>query len=115
MGYPEIDANQCSDVRIFNNIMYGRGAGTNCKGNDLAIYDYNMYWNGTVYKKGVHDIQANPLFISLSTNPLIANFALTRGSRAVNAGYKTDAPTIDILGIASPKGVGIDMGAYESY
>jgi hypothetical protein len=49
VGYPEIDANQCSDVKIYNNIMYAR-AGGNCNGNDAnTIYDYNLYFNGPSY------------------------------------------------------------------
>lgn len=44
------------------------------------------------------------MFVSLSTNLLIVNSTLSSGSRAINAGYKTDAPTLDILG-----------GVYESY
>jgi hypothetical protein len=55
----------------------------------------------------------NPQFISLSTNPTIANFSLQAGSPAINAGTQILFAAKDILGVARPKGGAVDIGAYE--
>ncbi len=114
VGYPEIDANQCSDVKIYNNIMYARTGG-NCNGNDAnTIYDYNLYYNGTAYKKGAHDITAEPQFVNLAKDAT-ADFRLKNTSPAINNGSNTNgqfSPT-DILRVARPIGFSTDMGAYE--
>jgi hypothetical protein len=114
VGYPEIDANQCSDVKIYNNIMYARTGG-NCNGNDAnTIYDYNLYFNGPAYKKGAHDITADPQFVNLAKDAT-ANFRLQSTSPAINNGSNTSgqfSPT-DILKVARPIGFSTDMGAYE--
>jgi len=114
VGYPEIDANQCSDVKIYNNIMYARTGG-NCNGNDAnTIYNYNLYFNGTAFKKGPHDKTANPQFVLLATNAS-ANFQLTSTSPAINNGSNISGQfsATDIVGLSRPVGFATDMGAYE--
>jgi len=114
VGYPEIDANQCSDVKIYNNIMFARTGG-NCNGNDLnTIYNYNVYFNGPSFKRGPHDRIANPQFVAPGTTAT-ANFRLQNTSPAINNGSNISgqfSPT-DILGVARPVGFRTDMGAYE--
>ncbi len=115
VGYPEIDANQCSDVKIYNNIMYGRGTGTDCNGNDAgAVYDYNLYFNGTSYKNGPHDITADPKFVNKGLDGT-ANFRLLSTSPAINNGSNIAGQFTpkDILGLARTVGFTTDMGAYE--
>ncbi len=114
VGYPEIDANQCSDVRIYNNIMYARTGG-NCNGNDAnTIYDYNLYFNGPSYKNGGNDMTANPQFISLATDST-ANLQLNATSPAINNGSNIAGQfsVTDILGVGRPVGFASDKGAYE--
>ncbi|MGI8634191.1 MAG: choice-of-anchor Q domain-containing protein, partial [Segetibacter sp.] len=114
VGYPEIDANQCSDVKIYNNIMYARTGG-NCNGNDAnTIYDYNLYFNGPSFKNGPHDKTANPQFVLLATDAT-ANLQLKNTSPAINNGSNVPGQysPADILGVARPVGFSSDMGAYE--
>lgn len=114
VGYPEIDANQCSDVRIYNNIMYARTGG-NCNGNDAnTSYDYNLYFNGPSFKNGPHDMTANPQFVLPATDAT-ANLQLTAGSPAINNGSNAAGQfsAADILGIGRPVGFASDRGAYE--
>lgn len=115
VGYPEIDAQQATDVKIYNNIMYGRGSGTRCNGNDPgAIYDYNVYFNGTSYKNGPNDITGDPKFVNKALDGT-ANFQLLNTSPAINNGSSVAGQftTTDILGISRPVGFSSDMGAYE--
>ncbi|MBC7845627.1 MAG: T9SS type A sorting domain-containing protein [Flavobacterium sp.] len=115
MYYPEMDAQQCTDVKIYNNIMYGRGvAGTNLNGNDGAIYDYNIYFNGTSYKNGPNDKTVDPQFVNKALDAT-ANFQLLSTSPAINNGNNIAGlfAAKDILGISRPIGFASDMGAYE--
>lgn len=113
VGYAEIFAQQGVDVKIMNNIMYARTGG-NCNANDASgTYNYNIYFNGPSFRAGSNDRVINPQFISLSTNPTIANFSLQAGSPATNAGTQILFAAKDILGVARPKGGAVDIGAYE--
>jgi hypothetical protein len=114
VGYPEIDANQCSDVKIYNNIMYARTGG-NCNGNDAnTVYDYNQYFNGPSYKNGLNDRTGNPLFVAPGTTAT-ANFQLQAASPAINNGSNLPGQfsAVDILGVTRPVGFSSDKGAYE--
>lgn len=114
VGYPEIDANQCSDFKIYNNIMYARTGG-NANGNDAgAIYDYNQYFNGPSFKNGPNDRTGDPLF-GLRATDATANFQLQAASPAINNGSNTAGQfsPLDILGVARPVGFASDKGAYE--
>lgn len=113
VGYPEIDGQQCADVKIFNNIMYARTGGP-CNLNDAsATYNYNIYFNGPAYKMGANDRIVNPLFILPSIDPLTANFSLQAASPAINTGTSILFAPKDILGVTRPKGGAVDIGAYE--
>ncbi len=121
LGYADIDAQSCTNSRIINNIMYGRTGG-NCNGNDAnVIYDYNIYFNGSVKKSGSHDKTIDPKFVQLPTitsgkaDASIANFRLQSTSPAINNGSNIAGQfsANDILGVARPVGFSTDMGAYE--
>ena len=60
---------------------------------------------------GTNFIAANPNFVLESTNPLLANFQLTNGSPAINAGISTNAPVLDKNG--NQRVGAVDIGAYE--
>ncbi|MDA3867030.1 MAG: right-handed parallel beta-helix repeat-containing protein [Salinivirgaceae bacterium] len=124
MGYAEIDGLFCTNTRIYNNIMYSRpsSAGGICNYNDAgATYDYNVYYNGKVNKKGSHDIVADPNFVQLPTitsdlaDASTADFRLQTSSIAINGGTMATGlySAKDILGVARPVGASVDMGAYE--
>jgi hypothetical protein len=114
VGYPEMDANNCSDVKFYNNVMYARTGG-NCNGNDAGgTYDYNLYYNGSSFKNGDHDLTGNPQFVTLATDAT-ANFRLQNTSLAINNGSSVAGQfsAKDILGVSRPVGFSPDMGAYE--
>ena len=119
VGYPEIFANSATDVKIINNIMYSRSvlAGGKCNSvpnsGTSVTYNYNIYFNGTVAVQGANDRIADPLFVTLSIDPLLANFSLSSGSPAIDAGSSTIFSLKDIKGVSRPKGAGVDCGAYE--
>lgn len=119
VGYADIFANRATDVKIMNNIMYSRTGGRvntqNNNGGPNVIYSNNIYFNGTVAVMGTNDKVADPQFISLSIDPIIANFQLRSSSPAVNYGSSTLFAVKDFLGIARPKGIAPDCGAYESF
>lgn len=120
VGYPEIDAQSGTDVKIYNNIMYARttldqvnGKVGNCNLNDAsAVYDYNIYF-GPSFRNGANDKTTDPKFMNMSTNPAVANFTLQTTSPAINAGTQLLFAPKDILGVARPKGNAVDCGAYE--
>lgn len=94
-SYGEIWSNQCSDVHIYNNIMYARPGGYCNLGG--GTYTNNIYYGGTVKIKGTGDNFADPMFVKLSTEITEADFHLTAGSPAIGYGA-TDMsylPTFD--------------------
>jgi hypothetical protein len=117
VGYANIFAGSSSDVKIMNNIMYAMDWGkcnTNSNNdNATVIYDYNVYFNGTVAVQGENDRMGNPGFIFASTDPELANFQLKSNGLAIDTGDAAIAPLKDILGVTRPKGLGIDCGAFE--
>jgi hypothetical protein len=115
VGYPDIFTNNCNDVNIINNIMYSRKAGK-CNSSPMhntEIYDYNIYFNGTVAKKGAHDLLADPQFVNLNLDLLLGDFRLKKSSPAVDSGSSTLKTEKDIEGRNRPLGAAIDRGAYE--
>lgn len=80
-----------SGMTITNNLFYA-----------TVSYDSNnTYGSNYVYDQ-------DPLFVSPTTN-----FSITNLSPALDTGTATNAPSLDYAGIARPKGVGYDIGAYE--
>lgn len=114
VGYPEMDANNCADVKFYNNVMYARTGG-NCNGNDAGgTYDYNVYFNGPSFKRGANDMIGDPLFVNRTLDET-ANFRLQNTSPAINNGSSVAGQfsAKDILGVSRPVGFSPDMGAYE--
>ncbi|SFQ80959.1 choice-of-anchor D domain-containing protein [Hymenobacter arizonensis] len=115
VGYPEIDGQSSTDVKIYNNIMYARTGG-NCNGNDGAgvVYDFNVYYNGPFLRQGANDVVADPNFVKLAPDAS-ADFRLRAPSPALNTG--SAAPGLfsaqDITGLARPQGSRPERGAYE--
>ncbi len=113
VGYPEIDAQQCTDVKIYNNIMYARTGGR-CNGNDGGTYNYNAYFNGPAFKLGANDVFVNPEFVNLAIDST-ADFRLKSSSPVINTGSMIAGQfaTNDIVGLPRPSGSRTDKGAYE--
>ncbi len=116
VGYPDIYAGSATDVKIMNNIMYARTGGK-CNAapsvGATVTYNYNIYYNGTVAVQGANDKVMNPQFVNASIDGAVANFSLTGGSPAIDAGTQSLFAAKDIKGVTRPKGGGVDCGAYE--
>ncbi|MBD0258945.1 MAG: choice-of-anchor D domain-containing protein, partial [Cytophagales bacterium] len=114
VGYPEIDGQSGTDVRIYNNIMYARTGGA-CNLNDAgAVYDHNVYYNGSYFRQGANDLVADPLFAKPGLDGG-ADFRLQANSPALNTGNATAGffSAQDITGLARPQGSKPERGAYE--
>lgn len=111
--YAEIYSNQCKDVRIYNNIMYGR---PDCPcnfnpGDPSVIYSHNVYFGGVAKYVGEGDKVADPAFVKIATDGT-ADFHITAGSAAIGNGAALDfVPDIDHDG--KPRSGSIDSGAYQ--
>ncbi|MEU5986113.1 right-handed parallel beta-helix repeat-containing protein [Streptomyces sp. NPDC047434] len=87
-SYANIYAHDSTDVRLLNNIAYGRpGQATNSKSRNVDVtYDYNVYFGGKPPEvKGPHDIVADPKFTAAGTGA-DADFRLGEGSPAIGSG-----------------------------
>ena len=100
---------------VLNNIIVHNAYGLVAKfGRHLTGNDYNDIWGNLRsdyigFKKGVHDISANPLFVNVDTG----DFHLQAGSPCIDKAETANAPARDIDGIQRPQGQASDMGAYE--
>ncbi|WP_399886179.1 sigma-70 family RNA polymerase sigma factor [Streptomyces sp. BBFR51] len=112
--YANIFAHDSTDVRLLNNIAYGRpGQATNSKsGNVDVTYDYNVYFGGKAPEtKGPHDVVADPKLTAPGKGP-DADFRLAKGSPAIGSGTPFPAVTTDFTGAARKAGAP-DRGAYS--
>ncbi|WP_405873928.1 right-handed parallel beta-helix repeat-containing protein [Streptomyces zaomyceticus] len=94
-SYANIFAHDSTDVRLLNNIAYGRpGQATNSKSRNVDVtYDYNVYFGGKAPEvKGPHDIVADPKFADAGTTADTA-FRLRDGSPAIGSGTPFTAVT----------------------
>lgn len=113
-SYANIFANDSIDVRLLNNIAYGRpGQATNSKYRNVNVtYDYNLYFGGKAPEtKGSHDIIADPKFTAPGKSPN-ADFRLTKSSPAIGSATSFSAVITDFTG-ATRKGGAPDRGAYS--
>ena len=81
-------------------------------------YINNLIWNN---KSGIElnnglvaagTINADPLFVNFQPDGS-GDYHVQSGSRAINSGTSTAAPTIDFDGVPRPFGSGFDIGIYE--
>ena len=113
-SYGNIFASYAEDVYILNNIIYADGGNcTTNNRNQRVVYDYNVYFNGTVAVPGRYDKTVDPKFKKASVDPSEADFRVDDNSPAIDLGIKAKSPAKDIEGTIRPKGAGIDCGAYE--
>ncbi|MGW2299747.1 sigma-70 family RNA polymerase sigma factor [Streptomyces sp. NPDC001809] len=112
--YANIFAHDSTDVRLLDNIAYGRpGQATNSTSRNVDVtYDYNVYFGGKAPEtKGPHDIVADPGFTAPGKGP-DADFRLTEGSPAIGSATPFPAVTTDFTG-ATRGGGAPDRGAYR--
>ncbi|MEU6401516.1 sigma-70 family RNA polymerase sigma factor [Streptomyces sp. NPDC046985] len=112
--YANIFAHDSTDVRLLDNIAYGRpGQATNSTSRNVNVtYDYNVYFGGKAPEaKGPHDIIADPRFVAPGTSPN-ADFRLMKGSPAIGSALAFPAVSTDFTG-AAREGGAPDRGAYS--
>jgi parallel beta-helix repeat protein len=107
-----------SNNYVANNIVYGNGYGITEMG---KVGTNNRYANNLVYNTGrawlakgtiTGTVSADPQFVKYAANGT-GDYRLKSTSPAINKGTATKAPTVDILGVARPRGGAVDIGAYE--
>ena len=114
-NYGEIWAHQGGDVRIYNNIMYGRPVSENgrCNLGNNAVYTNNVYFQGQVKIAGTGDLVADPKFVNLSIDNVTADFHLTENSPAIGHG-SMDMPYLPERDIEGKlRTTRFDCGAYQ--
>jgi hypothetical protein len=117
VDYAQISVGKSSDVKILNNILYAPPGGkVNLNlDNSQVTYDYNIYFNSNrIEARGFHDLVIDPMLVSPSINPDLADFHLRDGSPAINSGTSERSPLVDHGGQIRPQGAGFDRGAWES-
>lgn len=120
-GYPK-GALVVDNVHVINNIVCGRpGAQLTFFPEVLNLDVRNNCFFGTPYREahspyGTGCVQADPLFMRASVDPLLADFRLQAGSPCRDAGAvpPEGAQRDDHTGMPRPQGTGYDMGAWET-
>lgn len=116
IGGGQIFSNRGKDFKIMNNILVApANKRINSNGSNTNItYNYNLHFggNGTVSLVGANTLVADPQFVN-AANTLNANFQLKKISPAIDKGTPDNVSSVDIDGTKRPRGLGIDLGAYE--
>ena len=107
-----------SNNYVANNIVYRNAYGITEMG---TVGSNNRYPNNLVFNTGrswlvkgavTGTVAAEPQFVNYQVNGT-GDYRLKSTSPAINKGTATSAPTVDIAGVARPRGGAIDIGAYE--
>jgi parallel beta-helix repeat protein len=118
---------QLKNTKVINNVVYKNprsGIAQYCYSGQSCIGSGNVTANNLVYGNGsaitmkvgaaTGTIAADPKFVGY--NPAgTGDYRLQSTSPAINKGIAGSAPTVDMLGVARPKGGALDIGAYENY
>jgi hypothetical protein len=115
VGYPEVFSNSSTDVVIMNNVIVPRPNGkvTSNNRNTGLRWDYNLYPLAKSDVTGPNDIVADPQFVRVHADALLADFHLAKGSRAIGTASNDLPQPADLAGVKRPLSGGRDRGAYE--
>jgi len=103
---------------VANNLVYGNGYGITEMG---TVGGNNRYVTNLVFNSGrawlvkgavSGTVTVDPQFVNYQANGT-GDYRLKSTSAAVNKGTAAQAPTVDIAGVARPRGGAVDIGAYE--
>ena len=113
----EVFTNQCSNVLVQNNILVTDNL-TKVNGNYSTpglVYNNNLFFGGIgTAVAGTATVAADPRFVTPTTDWTTANFRLSSGSPALNAGVNNLLSASDLAGNPRMTGGKVDLGAYES-
>lgn len=115
VDYGEIRVNQCSAVRILNNIAVARPNGRAIeiiRGVDV-FSDYNLAFGGSVSSPGPNDLIADPLFLSPSTEWALSDFRPSDKSPAKESGDPSLLLDLDLDRKPRPSAGRVSRGALE--
>ena len=99
-----------SSPTLTNCILWGDTGGEIYNDSSTPTVTYSCIEGGYT---GTGNSSDAPLFVDGTDDGDGWNLRLQAGSPCIDAGTATGAPASDIVDIARPQGVGIDMGAYE--
>jgi hypothetical protein len=97
-------------ITIVNSIVWQNGTAiTHTAPTSITVSysDIQGGWSGP----GEGNIDADPLFLQ----PASGIFRLVETSPCVDRATPLRSPSVDLMGVARPKGAGYDMGAYEFF
>jgi hypothetical protein len=92
-----------SHNQYLNNIVYGNG--------DKPFGDEQYNWPSAAGSKDQGTITQDAQFVRFNDDGT-GDYHLKKGSPAINAGIKLDAPSLDFDNNPRPQGTGIDIGPY---
>jgi hypothetical protein len=127
IGAPSGGTDVASGMVVVNNIIMDNPASTWGGGQAITEdaltgtdnkYINNLIWNnklGIELNNGLVDVgtvNADPLMVNFKLDGT-GDYHLQSGSRAINSGTSTAAPSLDLDGVPRPFGSGFDLGVYE--
>lgn len=108
-GYEKTAGRGGGDATVVNCILWGNGTEVVLDTLSSASVSYSDVEGASVWP-GEGNINVDPRFADGANK----DFRLTNLSACVDAGTAEDAPATDMVGNSRPRGLGFDMGAYES-
>jgi hypothetical protein len=114
----EYYAASSTDTNIYNNVFYSLStipSGWD-QSTSTATFSNNLFFGGNASHPlpGSNNVLTNPNFVAASIVPGTANFQISPGSPAIDAGSSTYTRTTDYAGNPGLVGPSYDIGAYES-
>ncbi len=103
-----------NSLRVQNNIVVSNNAGLNWLYDPGSACDHNLVWGNFTNYGGQAaadetDVSGDPLFVDIAND----DFHLRPGSPAIDAGTDSVGTEVDFDGAWRPRGVTVDIGAYE--
>lgn len=123
LNWGQIFVQITDDITMRNNILVSRpdqpinsvGQNGGDQNSTNIVRSHNVYFGGLAPKlTGEGDLVADPLFVSPSTDPKVADFHLRPGSPARRSGWRgTTLPLLDLNGKTRPTNTAPDRGVYQ--
>jgi parallel beta-helix repeat protein len=113
----ELSAIESSDVQVFNNIAVARSDRPSVTRYGSAtekasqVFERNLIFGGNKFDADASKnlVGVDPRFVDIDAK----NFRVQQNSPAIDTGDSSRSSTEDVVQVARPLGVGVDLGAFE--